>query len=78
VRVVEDVVPVAQREFFQIRDFGFVDDVLKTDEIKMYLLSIIIDRKTVKVAGRRSRVLERDIGWNTGDSHLPVATWRPG
>lgn len=45
VSVVEDVVPVAQREFFQIRDFGLVDDVLKTDGVKTYiLLSIKIDR----------------------------------
>lgn len=29
VRVVEYVVPVAQREFFQVRNLGFVDDKLE-------------------------------------------------
>jgi len=53
VSVVEDVVPVAQREFFQIRDFGLVDDVLRTDEVNMYLLSTLSNNRPRKTGKNR-------------------------
>jgi len=42
VRVIENVVPVAQREFLQVRNFGLVNDVLKKEKTN-YVLHAHLD-----------------------------------